>query len=105
MRMTMSTTLGRVAAAAVFFALIVCAGSLAFAQDPVGDRMEQAKRAYRSGSYQAALNELQSISAEAPDRADVFYLIGYCQLMMRQYTEFSFSGRSNRTKAPPQPAP
>lgn len=87
MRMTMSTKLGRVATAAFFFAFFVGAGSSAFAQDPVGERMEQAKRSYRSGNYRAALSELQSISTEAPDRADVFYLIGYCQLMMRQYTE------------------
>ena len=74
----------RIASVALF--CLQLAGSVAYAQD-VADMMEQAKRDYRNGRYQAALTELTRITDEAPDRADAFYLTGYCHLMLRHYQE------------------
>ena len=47
--------------------------------------MDEGKRQYRNGNYQAAIGELTRVIDEAPDRADAFYLIGYAHLMLRQY--------------------
>lgn len=77
--------LGRIASVSLFSMLLT--GPVAYAQDPVADMMEQAKRQYRNGRFQAALSDLMRVTEEAPDRADAFYLIGYCHLMMRQYPE------------------
>lgn len=65
--------------------LVLC--SFAVAQVEVEQMMDEAKRQYRNGNYQAALVELQSVTDEAPDRADAFYLMGYSHLMLRQYSE------------------
>lgn len=77
--------LGRIASVALACSLLI--GALGFAQDPVTGMMDQAKRDYRNGRFQAALSQLMRVTEEAPDRADAFYLIGYCHLMMRQYAE------------------
>ena len=53
----------------------------------VEETMDEAKRQYRNGNYQAAMGELTRVIDEAPDRADAFYLIGYSHLMLRQYPE------------------
>lgn len=60
---------------------------LAFSQEGVEEAMEEAKRQYRNGNYQAAIAELTRVTDEAPDRADAFYLIGYSHLMLREYPE------------------
>lgn len=65
--------------------LLAC--PLALAQVDVERAMDEAKRQYRSGNYQAAITELTTVTDEAPDRADAFYLIGYSHLMLRQYPE------------------
>ncbi len=71
--------------------LALCAVFLAcpfaLAQEDVEAAMDDAKRQYRSGNYQAALSELTRVTDEAPDRADAFYLVGYSHLMLRQYPE------------------
>ena len=64
--------------------LIAC--SFASAQGDA-DIMSEAKRQYRNGNYQAALDELARVTDEAPDRADAFYLMGYAHLMLRQYPD------------------
>lgn len=64
--------------------LVAC--SFASAQSDA-DPMNEAKRQYRNGNYQAALGELGRVTDEAPDRADAFYLMGYAHLMLRQYPE------------------
>jgi tetratricopeptide (TPR) repeat protein len=77
--------LGRIASVALSCCLWF--GTLGYAQGSVANMMDQAKREYRNGRYQAAMNELVRVTEEAPDRADAYYLIGYCHLMMRQYAE------------------
>ena len=57
------------------------------AQGDVEAAMDEAKRQYRSGNYQAAISELTRVTDDAPDRADAFYLVGYSHLMLRQYSE------------------
>ena len=66
---------------------VLLALPLAFAQQSVDAAMEEAKRQYRSGNYQAATSELERVTDDAPDRADAFYLLGYAHLMLRQYPE------------------
>ncbi len=70
---------------------LVCALLLAcpftFAQESVNQAMDEGKRQYRNGDYQAAISELTRVTDEAPDRADAFYLIGYAHLMLRQYPD------------------
>lgn len=77
--------LGRIASVTLFSLLLI--GSVAYAQESVDDMMQQAKNQYRHRRYQAALDQLMRVTEEAPDRADAFYLIGYCHLMLRQYPE------------------
>ena len=71
--------------------LALCAVFLASsnvrAQGDVEAAMDEAKRQYRSGNYQAAIFELTRVTDVAPDRADAFYLVGYSHLMLRQYSE------------------
>jgi tetratricopeptide (TPR) repeat protein len=71
--------------------LALCAVFLASsnvrAQGDVEAAMDEAKRQYRSGNYQAAISELTRVTDDAPDRADAFYLVGYSHLMLRQYSE------------------
>ena len=71
--------------------LALCAFFLASsnvrAQGDVEAAMDEAKRQYRSGNYQAAISELTRVTDDAPDRADAFYLVGYSHLMLRQYSE------------------
>ncbi len=69
----------------LFAVLLAC--PLAFAQEGVEQSMDEAKKQYRDGNYQAAIGELARVTDEAPDRADAFYLIGYAHLMLRQYPE------------------
>jgi tetratricopeptide (TPR) repeat protein len=69
---------------ATFALLAAC--SLASAQTDA-DPMNEAKRQYRNGNYQAAIGELTRVTDEAPDRADAFYLIGYAHLMLREYPQ------------------
>ncbi len=66
---------------------VFLASSFAFAQEDVETAMDEAKKQYRSGNYQAAISELTRVTDEAPDRADAFYLVGYSHLMLRQYPE------------------
>lgn len=66
---------------------VVFASPFAFAQGDVDAAMDEAKRQYRSGNYQAAISELTRVTDDAPDRADAFYLVGYSHLMLRQYPE------------------
>ncbi len=66
---------------------VLFACPFAFAQEGVEETMDEAKRQYRNGNYQAAISELTRVTDEAPDRADAFYLIGYAHLMLRQYPE------------------
>jgi len=66
---------------------VFLACSFAFAQEDVETAMDEAKKQYRSGNYQAAISELTRVTDEAPDRADAFYLVGYSHLMLRQYPE------------------
>ncbi len=68
-------------------AAVFLACPFAFAQESVEGAMDEAKRQYRNGNYQAAMGELTRVTDEAPDRADAFYLIGYSHLMLRQYPE------------------
>lgn len=70
---------------ALLAAILVC--PLVLAQEGVDSAMDEAKRQYRSGNYQAAITELTRVTDEAPDRADAFYLIGYAHLMLREYPE------------------
>ena len=65
--------------------LLAC--PFAFAQESVDQAMDEGKRQYRNGNYQAAILELTRVTDEAPDRADAFYLIGYSHLMLQQYPE------------------
>ena len=65
--------------------LLVC--PLAFAQEGVEETLDEAKREYRSGNYQAAIGQLTRVTDEAPDRGDAFYLMGYSHLMLRQFPE------------------
>ena len=60
---------------------------LAVAQDDAQSSMEQAKREYRRGNYQAAVDTLNQVVVAAPDRADAYYLLGYAQLMLRRYPD------------------
>ncbi len=66
---------------------VVLSCSFGFAQEGVESTMDEAKRQYRNGNYQAAISELTRVTDEAPDRADAFYLIGYAHLMLRQYPD------------------
>ncbi len=66
---------------------VLFACPFAFAQEGVEGAMDEGKRQYRNGNYQAAIGELTRVTDEAPDRADAFYLIGYSHLMLRQYPE------------------
>ena len=70
---------------ALFAVLLAC--PFAFAQEGVEQTMDEAKKQYRDGNYQAAIGELTRVIDEAPDRADAFYLIGYAHFMLRQYPE------------------
>ena len=66
---------------------VLFACPFAFAQEGVEGAMDEGKRQYLNGNYQAAIAELTRVIDEAPDRADAFYLIGYAHLMLRQYPE------------------
>ncbi len=66
---------------------VLFACPFAFAQEGVEGAMDEGKRQYLNGNYQAAIGELTRVIDEAPDRADAFYLIGYAHLMLRQYPE------------------
>ena len=55
--------------------------------DASGQVMEEAKRQYRSGNFRAAVDTLNRVTVEAPDRADAFYLLGYAHLMLREFPE------------------
>jgi len=66
---------------------VFLASSNVAAQGNVEAAMDEAKRQYRSGNYQAAISELTRVTDDAPDRADAFYLVGYSHLMLRQYSE------------------
>ncbi|GMR23945.1 MAG: hypothetical protein BMS9Abin37_2425 [Acidobacteriota bacterium] len=66
---------------------VLLACPFASAQEGVETAMDEGKRQYLSGNYQAAIEELTRVTDEAPDRADAFYLVGYAYLMLRQYPE------------------
>ena len=70
---------------ALIAVLLAC--PFAFAQEGVEAAMDAAKTQYRNGNYEAAITELTTVTEEAPDRADAFYLIGYAHFMLRQYPE------------------
>ena len=54
----------------LFAVLLAC--PFAFAQEGVEQTMDEAKKQYRDGNYQAAIGELTRVIDEAPDRADAF---------------------------------
>ena len=66
---------------------LLLVSTFAFAQEGGSEAMDEAKRQYRNGNYQAAIDELTYVTDEAPDRADAFYLLGYSHLMLRQYPD------------------
>lgn len=42
---------------------------------------------YRKRNFRAAMEEFDKVLEAEPDRAEVRYLKGYCQYMMKQYSE------------------
>ena len=63
--------------------LVSMAASIALAQDGSGD-FETAKRQYRSGDFRAALETLERVVA-VEESPEALYLIGYANLMLRDY--------------------
>lgn len=59
---------------------LLLVSTFAFAQEGGSEAMDEAKRQYRNGNYQAAIDELTHVTDEAPDRADAFLLAGLLSL-------------------------
>ena len=57
-------------------------------EDPaIQESLERGLRLYRNRNFEQALKELNRVVEAKSDHADVYYLIGYCHLMQRDFQQ------------------
>jgi tetratricopeptide (TPR) repeat protein len=54
---------------------------------PTTESYERGLRYYRNRNFTQALQELGTVAAAEPDRADVLYLMGYCHYILKHFED------------------
>ena len=62
---------------------------------------ERGLRLYRNRGFREALGAFTEVAQMEPDRADVLYLMGYCHLMLKEYSQ-SLEAFERSIEADPQ---
>ena len=67
--------------------LVLASTAAAYALQAAEGSYERGLTLYRQRNFRAAITEFDQVLEVEPNRADVLYLKGYCQYMLKEFSE------------------